>query len=285
MRKYLILSLAFFIATIVFGQEEKEENKFIKNTFSGTRTVIGQAVDIAPNGEMHMDIQHHFGPVNSGFYDLFGFDQAATRLGVHYSFNDWLAVGIGRTTIEKTWDGFLKVRILRQKTDGKMPVSLTYFGNIGINSLKWQDNTRTNYFSSRLSYTNQLIIARNFGERFSMQIVPTIIHRNLVEREIDDNDVFTLGGAASVKLSKVIYLNLEYHYILSEQTAKDFDNSLSLGIDIKTAGHIFQFFLTNSQGIIEQHFIPATKGKWTNGDIHIGFNIVRSFTIKQKDYF
>jgi len=284
-KRILVLSIVIFSSIFVFSQKEDDKNKFVEQTFSGTRTVIGQSVDIAPNGEMHLDIQHHFGPLNSGFYDFFGFDQAATRIGLHYSFNDWLAIGVGRTTIEKVWDGSLKIRVLRQKTNGGMPLSLTYFTSMGINSLKWDDNTRTNDFSSRISYTHQLILARKFGDRLSMQIVPSLVHRNLVEKETDDNDVYTLGGAVSIKLSETIDINAEYHYILSQQTAKDFNNSLSLGIDINTAGHVFQFFLTNSQGIIEQHFIPATSGKWTNGDIHIGFNIVRSFTIKQKDYF
>jgi len=285
MKRYIILicSLLLFSA-FVNGQTENDSDIFVK-TFSATRVVIGQAVDIAPDGDMHLDIQHHFGPVNSGFNDFFGFDQAATRLGLHYSFTHWLDVGIGRTTIGKTWDGSLKFRILKQKTNGKMPLSISYFCNIGINSTEWQDNTRTNYFSNRLSYTHQLIIARKFGELFSVQIMPSLVHRNLVEKEIDDNDVFTLGGAASFKLNKTININLEYHHILSKQTASTFDNSLSLGIDINTAGHVFQFFLTNSQGMIEQHFLTQTQGKWTTGDIHIGFNIVRSFTLKQKDYF
>jgi len=284
-RKTLIISAFFFLNAFIFAQEESNSPEYIERTFSATRLVIGQSVEIAPNGDMHLDIQHHFGPVNSGFYDFFGFDQAATRLGVHYSFNDWIAIGVGRTTIEKTWDGSLKVRLLRQKTNGKMPLSLTYFANIGINSLEWEDDTRTNYFSSRLSYSHQLIFARKFGDKFSVQIVPSLIHRNMVEREIDENDVFTLGGGASIKLNKTLNLNLEYHYILSQQTAAKYDNSLSIGIDINTAGHVFQFFLTNSQAMIEQHFLPETDGKWTTGDIHIGFNIVRSFTLKQKDYF
>lgn len=273
------------LSNFIIAQQQDEGPEYVENTFSATRLVIGQSVDIEPNGDMHLDIQHHFGPINSGFYDMFGFDQAATRLGVHYAFNDVLSVGIGRTTIEKTWDGSVKLKILRQTTNNKMPVSLTYFGNIGINALEWQDNTVTNYFSSRLSYTQQLILARKFGEKLAVQLVPSIVHINLVESKADDNDIFTLGGGISYKVSKVINLNLEYHHILSKQTASMYDNSLSLGVDINTAGHVFQFFLTNSQGMLEQHFLAKTEGKWTTGDIHIGFNIVRSFTLKQKDYF
>ncbi|HEY9115445.1 MAG TPA: DUF5777 family beta-barrel protein, partial [Bacteroidales bacterium] len=62
-------------------------------------------------------------------------------------------------------------------------------------------------------------------------------------------------------------------------------NSLSIGFDIETGGHVFQLYLTNSLGIIEEQFIPRTEGKWTNGDIHIGFNISRAFVIKKPKEF
>ncbi|PLX14971.1 MAG: hypothetical protein C0598_00170 [Marinilabiliales bacterium] len=269
---------------MVYSQNEAIEDDLYVQTFNSTRLVIGQSVDIATNGEMNLNIQHHFGAINTGFNNFFGFDQAATRLGIDYSFNDWFAAGIGRTTLEKTWDGFMKFRLLRQKKDGKMPISLTYFVNMGINGLEVPDSLNSK-FSERFSYVHQLILARSFGERLSIQIMPTFIHRNLVDLKVDDNDVFTLGAGTSIYLSKRLNLNLEYHHILSEQTSKDYHDSFSVGIDIKTSGHVFQFFLSNSQGMLEQHFLPKTDGEWFNGDIRIGFNIVRAFTLKQKKYF
>lgn len=276
----LLLPASFFL----HAQNEAVDEDLFVETFSSTRLVIGQTVEIAPNGDMNLNIQHHFGAINTGFNNFFGFDQAATRIGIDYSFNDWLSVGIGRTTLEKTWDGFLKFRILRQKHNETMPIGLTYFANMGVNGLDVADSLNSK-FTERFSYVHQLIIARSFGERFSVQLMPTFIHRNLVEKKIDENDIFTLGAGTSIYLSKRLNLNLEYHRILSSQAAKDYDDSFSVGIDIKTSGHVFQVFLSNSQGMLEQHFLPKTNGKWFNGDIRIGFNIVRVFTLKQKDYF
>jgi len=166
-----------------------------------------------------------------------------------------------------------------------MPVSISYFGNIGINTLKWQDTTRTDYFSSRLTFVNQLLIARKFSSAVSLQLTPTFIHRNLVETAADDNDVWALGAGGRFKLSKRISLNLEYYYVLSKQTAKDFHDSFTVGFDIETGGHVFQLFFTNSRGIIEQHFIPRTTGDWLKGDIHFGFNISRTFVLKKPKEF
>lgn len=269
----------------LFGEEEPTID-YAYATFKTTRISLGQSVENPANGNLIFDIQHHFGRLNEGAYEFFGLDQATLRLGVQYGITDWLAIGIGRSSFEKTYDGSVKAKILRQSKGARnMPVSISYFGNIGINTLKFTDTTRTNYFSSRLSFTNQLLIARKFSSAVSIQLTPTFIHRNLVETVADDNDVWALGAGGRFKLTKRISLNLEYYYILSKQTAKDFQDSFTVGFDIETGGHVFQLFFTNSRGIIEQHFIPRTTGDWLKGDIHFGFNISRTFVLKKPKEF
>ena len=145
-------------------------------TFKTTRISLGQSVENPATGNLIFDIQHHFGRVNGGAYEFFGLDQATLRLGFQYGITDWLTVGVGRSTFEKTYDGSVKAKILRQSTGAvKMPVSVSYFGNIGINSLKYEDTNRTNDFSSRLSFVNQLLIARKFSSAISLQLIPTFI--------------------------------------------------------------------------------------------------------------
>jgi hypothetical protein len=295
--KILATSFALLIITLTLNLKAQDDlmdmlgdteptTDYAFATFKSTRISLGQSVENPANGNLIFDIQHHFGPANSGFDDFFGLDQATTRLGLQYGLTDWLVVGIGRTTLEKTVDGSLKAKLLRQSTGAvNMPVSVSYFGSMALSTLKLADPVRTNYFSSRLSFAHQLLIARKFSPAISIQLSPTFIHRNLVEKNIDDNDVLALGAGGRFKLSNRVSLNLEYYYVLSTQTAKDYDNSLTLGFDIETGGHVFQLFLTNSQGIIEEHFIPRTSGKWLNGDIHFGFNITRTFVLKKPKEF
>lgn len=255
-------------------------------TFKTTRISLGQSVENPANGNLIFDIQHHFGRVNEGAYEFFGLDQATLRLGFQYGITDWLAIGIGRSTLGKTYDGSVKAKLLKQSKGAvNMPVSVSYFGSMAINTLKFDNVERTNYFTSRLSYANQLLIARKFSAAISLQLTPTFIHRNLVETKEDDNDVWALGAGGRFKLSKRISLNLEYYYIISEQTSKDYHDSFTIGFDIETGGHVFQLFFTNSQGIVEQHFIPKTTGDWLNGDIHFGFNISRAFVLKKPKEF
>jgi hypothetical protein len=282
----VVVAFTFLFSVTGFIQGQESEIDYAEDTFKATRISLGQSVTTVPDGDLIFDIQHHFGAINEGAYEFFGLDQANTRLGLQYGITDWLTIGIGRSSYQKLYDGSVKVKLLRQSSGRKnMPVTISYFGNIGINSLKWQDTTRTNYFSSRLTYVNQLMIARKFSDAISIQLSPTFIHRNLVETATDDNDVFALGAGGKFQLSKKISLNLDYYYVLSKQTAEDYHNSLTIGFDIETGGHVFQLFFTNSRGIVEQQFIPETTGDWLNGDIHFGFNISRSFSLKQKDYW
>lgn len=253
-------------------------------TFKTTHLILGQSIENVAKGNLNFIISHHFGRINEGSYNFWGLDQSTIRLGVEYGLTDKIELGLGRSTYQKTIDGFVKYKILRQDNQ-KMPVSVSYFGSMAINTLKWDDPTRENFFSSRLSFVNQILVAKKFNNNLSLQIMPTHVHKNLVKRAIDQNNIFAVGAGGRYKLTQRFSVNAEYYYLLPGQTADDFDNSLSLGVDIETGGHVFQLFFTNSQPLFERGFITETQGKWNKGDVFFGFNIVRTFTIvKPKEF-
>jgi hypothetical protein len=254
---------------------------YTEETFKSSRVILGQSVETSPNGALTLLISHHFGAINTGSYEFFGLDQASTRIGLEYGVNDFIGIGVGRSTYQKTFDGYLKVRIIRQSTGKRnVPLSITLFGNMAVNTLKLSDPKEKDYFDARLSYCTGLILARKFGQVFSLQIEPTWVHLNLVPTPQDHNDLFSVGGGLSFRLSDLISLNGEYHYLLPNQHLGGITNSISISCDIRTGQHVFQLFLTNSQGNFEQAFITQTNGKWYNGDIYFGFNIHRHFTVK-----
>jgi opacity protein-like surface antigen len=278
----LICSPAVFSQDLMdmLGEDEAEKTEYTYATFKATRIINGQSIELPPKGALNFVISHHFGAINSGAYEFFGLDQANIRFGFDYGITDWLSLGVGRSSVRKTYDGSLKVKILRQSSGAKsMPVTLTLFANTAITSLKWQEPERTNYFSSRMEYAYQLLLARKFGSRLSLQLMPTLIHRNLVETIEDQNDVWAIGAGGRMKVSNRVAVTAEYYYLLPGKTADDFHNVFSVGVDLETGGHVFQLYLTNTQGLIEEQFIPMTDGDWLDGDIFISFNINRTFQI------
>jgi opacity protein-like surface antigen len=264
----------------LLSEGESTKTDYTYATFKATRLINGQSIELPPKGALNFVISHHFGAINSGAYEFFGLDAANIRFGFDYSFTDWLAIGIGRSSVRKTYDGSVKAKLLRQSSGAKnIPVTLTLFANTAITSLHWQEEERTNYFTSRMEYAFQLLLARKFGSRLSLQLMPTLIHRNLVETIEDENDVWSVGAGGRFKISNRVAVTGEYYYLLPGKTSDDFANVFSIGVDLETGGHVFQLYLTNTQGLIEEQFIPMTDGKWSEGDIFISFNINRTFQI------
>ena len=251
-------------------------------TFKGTRIINGQSVETPGAGSLLFLISHRFGALNSGAYNFFGLDQATIRLGLEYGLTDRLAVGVGRSSLEKTFDGFGKYRLLRQGTGpGALPVSVTLFASAALGSLRYEAQPERTT-ASRLTYTYQALLARKFSPALSVQLIPTFLHRNYVELRREQNDVLALGLAARQKLTKRFALTGEYYYLLPGATAEAFRNSLALGFDIETGGHVFQLHVTNSQGMIEKFFIPQTTGNFLKGDIFFGFNVSRAFQLRKQ---
>lgn len=271
----------------LLNQNAPPEINYTTATFKSTRIMNGHSIERMPAGQLDVRISHRFGTLNAGAYNFFGLDQANIHFSSEYGITNWVMVGIGRGTYEKTFDGFTKFSILRQSSGARvMPVSLSLFTSVALNSLKWVDPARKNYFSSRLAYTAQMLVARKFSQELSFQLMPTYVHRNLVGTELDPNDLYAVGGGGRVKLTKRISFNAEYYYVINANNkymSRPVYNPFSVGFDLETGGHVFQFVFTNSVAMIEKGFIGETTGKWAHGDIHFGFNISRVFTLKKKE--
>lgn len=269
----------------LLGEDEPQE-EFAFATFKTTRVVNSQSIENPAPGVLLFIISHHFGKINSGPYDLFGLDDATIRYGFEYGVNDRLALGFGRSSFEKTYDGFLKYKLIRQQSGKRnMPLTLSYFTSIAVKSLKWDYPERKNYWTSRLSYVHQLLIARKFSNAISLQLMPALIHKNLVASIDDQNTAFAMGMGGRIKMNQRISVNGEYFYVPKGQYTKEINNSLSLGLDIETGGHVFQIHLTNSKPMFDRGFITETQGRWDKGDIYFGFNITRVFTLQKPPSF
>ena len=294
LKNIFIVIISCALVNTALAQDSTDIMKMLENdlepttdyttaTFKTTRLINGHTVENVGKGVMDVKISHRFGKVNGGGYELFGLDNATMRMGFDFGITDYLMVGVGRSTYQKTYDAFFKVKLLRQsKGKRNMPITLSYVPTIALKTLKFEDPARKNYFSSRLYYSHQLIIGRKFSEQTSLQLMPTYIHRNLVALISDPNDLLSIGIGGRQKLSKRISLNVEYYYQIPEYKLPNSTNSLSVGFDIETGGHVFQLHFTNSQGMNERSFISETTGDWSKGDIFFGFNISRVFTLGKK---
>ena len=259
------------------------QKTYITGTFKATHVINMQTVEGPAKHALIFLIQHRFGALNSGSYNFFGLDNAVLRLGFDYGLTDRLTVGIGRSSYLKTFDGYIKYKLLRQ-TDGSdaMPVTVSL---LGIANDYTQDVPLVPYINGmyRLSYVTQILIARKFNSNLSLQLAPTWLHYNLQPTVNDKNDVLALGVGGRMKISRRMSIDAEYNYLPSGQVvSRPAYNSFSLGWDIETGGHVFQLVFSNSQSMVESQYITQTTGQWGKGDIYFGFNLSRTFDLKKK---
>lgn len=266
-----------------------QEKEYVSGIFRGSRVINSHSLETQNAGEFEFLISHRFGAINGGvagdglalriLENFAGLDQARMRMGFAYGLTSWLTLGVGRSTQGKTYDGYAKVRILRQVKGGN-PISLTYLTNAAIRSEKYgpQDSVAASKFSNRIAYTHQLILGSKISDRLSVQLMPTLVHRNFIlEKENETNDVFAIGGALRYRLTKKFALVGEYYYVLPNQLREEYVNSAALGVEIITNGHSFQLEFTNSQGMTESLFITETLDRVEELGIRFGFNIGRKF--------
>jgi len=289
MKKIITATVLFFATSslvkaqdtsLLDGVEKQSSSKeFVTNAFKSSRVINGHSMEFIGKGVLDFRILHRFGRANVGVSEWFGLDQASMRMGFDYGLGKNLTIGIGRCTFKKEVDGFLKLRLVSQKTNGT-PFSVIVVTGMSVYTFKNTDPLHDVTFSSRAGYYYQSIIGRKFSRKFSLQLSPTIVHRNEVEAG-DVNDTYAIGIGSRFKLSKRTALVVDYFPVLNRPSSSDTRNSLSLGFDIETGGHVFQLHFSNSTGMNERAFITDTHDSWGKGEVRFGFNLSRVFTVKR----
>ena len=206
-----ILALLLGLSLSTFAQEQVSE------TFDDIRVVNGHSVETNKEGSMTFIIAHRFGMINGGLYELYGLDESNIRIGFDYGLTNRLTVGIGRSSFQKTVDGFVKFKVLSQKTEGGSPITLTWLSTSDYNTLKEPYGLVGISGKLRWSFSHQLLVAKKFGERLSIQVMPTFLHRNLTPTSEMDNDIFSIGSAGRVRLTQMLSFKAEYYFALPNQ--------------------------------------------------------------------
>ncbi len=287
MKKILFL-LFFMLPMLSFAQSE-----YAYETFKSTKIVNTQSIETLQKGRLDVRIGHRFGDMfgdGGGWATFYGFEVASDILtGFAYGITDNTTIGISRTkgasSHKMLVNAYGKYRFLHQKTNG-MPITLTFFGNATMstmNAVPIQNQLASfSKFSHRFSYTGQILIARKFSDRFSLQITPSYVHRNIVDAG-DANGLFSAGIAGRIGLNKhhAILLDLTVPFSNYRTTANGYYMPFGIGWEIDTGGHRFQLNLTNATGMIENDYIPNTKSNWSTGGFRLGFTISRWFNLKK----
>lgn len=271
---YFILGILIYLPEVSNAQLERERvitTTPVEDTFLATRNV-GISTVANPSGkDLHYSILHTFGLVDGGIDRFFGLDDGAnTRIGFIYGITDRISVGLGRMTFQKVVDISTKINLLRQSSDGAVPLSIALKGDVGISTLSGVGLE----FSDRLSYFTSVMVAKKFNG-FSLQVTPMYSHFNRMPGE-GQKDLFGLGVLLNVPLNERFALSGEYLPVFGDRNPGT-EDAMALSLNINTGGHVFQIFFASSQWHNEQFIMANNRDRFWEGDFRFGFNIHRVF--------
>lgn len=266
------------------NSDQSKTTQYVTGAYPSTRVIMQQSLENLAPGTMDFRILHRFGLLKDGSSDFFGLDNAYFRLGFDFGVTKDLMVGIGRSTADKEYDGFIKYRILHQSTGYHvMPVTVSLVvGMTAVSQDISQAAGKVNPpFADRIAYTYQVIIGRKFNENLTLQVSPTMVYRNLVTAAADNNNLYALGFGGRMKITHRLSLTADYFYDLNNYAGSGRYNALAVGVDIETGGHTFQLHVTNATGMNERAVIADTNYSWGKGEIAFGFNLSRIFSLRK----
>lgn len=262
-------------------------------TFKTTKLVNMQTIEQVKRGELDFRISHRFddiGGPGGGYKTFYGFDNAADiRFAFDYGLTNKWTLGIGRSKgaylRRQLVDLNTKIKILQQKDNGYMPVSVSLYAAAELSTMQSSsDTTSTVYFGKsryhRLNYVSQLLIARKFGSNLSIQIAPTLVHRNLVHYT-EKNTTFSIGIGFRYKFTKRMGIIVDYYYNFDKTKTPDqgYYAPLGVGIELETGGHVFHLLFSNNKSLLESQYLTENKDNWLKGQVRFGFNISRVFNV------
>ena len=211
--------------------------------------------------------------------NFFGLDEASMRLGFDFGLQRNLMIGVGRSTLNKELDGYIKYAPISQSTGPRSsPITLALAVGMTANTLEWPDSSKAGDFKNRLAYYYQVIIGRKFSNAITLQVTPTWVHTNFTQEETP-TDQYAVGLGGRIKFSKRMAFTVDYFYRINGRDNDNYD-PLSIGVDIETGGHVFQLHFSNATGMNERAFINETTGSWGKGEVRFGFNLSRIFQLK-----
>ena len=287
MKHLLSCIFAFFAFGYASAQDDllnqldtvkSKEKEIEMSAFKGLQIGNMQSTKLAAKGEWYMLVSHRFGDLTEGLDNFFGLDNALTKIGGIYGATKWLTLGASRHTYNKIYELTAKYKMANQEVDG-FPVTIVGYNTMDINSALKKSEYPNLKSSDRLAFTTQLLVSRKFSEKFSLEIAPIYVHKNLYDDVLEQKDLFLVGAGARYKIAKRMSVNLEYaaRVSLPEGFTSPYHNPLTAGLDIETGGHVFQLVVSNSQPMNDVAVFSNTSGDWNGGSIYFGFNMYRSF--------
>ena len=259
----------------ILKNEQKDSLGYLTPSFKMTRIAFGHSTEVRNKNVLEVFTSSRFWNVPTDRSQSFFADKMSTRFALEYGISDRLTFGVGATTLDGLFDGYLKYKLLSQKKGiNPIPLNITLFQNASYDSSSIPNPAIADDFSDRISFTSQLLISRKISSDFSFQVSPTFVHKNLMLSEEDGANFFAIGFGARYKLGPHLSIVSEYYTTINPVTSFDTYGPFALGANWELGDVLLQFMLTNAIHMVEDSFITQTRNNFNfrSPNLNFGFN-------------
>ncbi len=268
--------LYIFIACLLISNSWlAQDSNVISQAFFASKIAHTASTHQAEAKTFYMYVSHRFGSVKGGINTFFGLDNAITNIRLTYGLTDRVQISASRESLRRTYAVSSKIKLKEQSNS--WPFNASLFLTSNINTQVSTGQYPYLILADRLSYASQLLLSRSISPRIALQIAPSFVRQNLVLEASQAHDQYAIALGGLYRLNKLLSLTIDYAYHLNRNKQSIYQDPLSIGLDLNTGGHVFQFVFSNSQSANAPSFLSNAEGDWMSGDVFFGFNIVRKF--------
>jgi len=277
--------------------DDAPKPKYTRATFNSTKIINLQSTEIIPQKALQFMVSHHFSylwnkdqDAEDNLAQFFGINSgvAQTYVSFDYSPTNYMNLGVALAG-QSRYEGWAKFKVLRQQTGPKnIPVTVGWYSMANVD---FAQDKGTGSPWDKWSFLHQVLIARKFSNKFSAQLIPSLIYLNKVPYGINNsNFIFSIGGAGKWKMTPTLNLTMEYtrqlnmyENIINESgTIQNYSpDLLSLGLEINTGGHLFQFYVGNTVHSSNIDQLAKNTGYIKDGNFAFGFTINRTMDLRK----
>jgi hypothetical protein len=276
----IILCFSLFHATSLAQLERKlaSNSQEVDLIFHAPRHINLMTVEPLDEKTLHFAIMHTFGTLDGGIQNLFGLDNGAViQISFEYALHENFSLGLSRQSRDKMYNLYGRYHLLKQTQDDNVPLSVSFMGAAGVNTSNYQFLQEDNpNFSDRSSFSFQLMAARKFTDKFSLQLSPMMAYfvdpNPIFLIQGDQNLYLALGFSGKYKISGKSSLTMQWIPNLNNELR----NNVGIGIDLEAGGHVFQMYFVTSQVLNEQYLLAGGNGS-PGEQFRLGFNVNRVF--------
>jgi hypothetical protein len=165
-----------------------------------------------------------------------------------------------------------KLVLFQQDKTPAFPLSAAMKFGFGLVT---ESRPEVDVFSSKnLKLNLQFSLSHQFSNHISVLLVPSYTS-NVNHWEESSEGTFALGTGARIILFKDISFLMEWIPVVSGYQADS--TGWGAGLEVKTGGHVFQFFILNTIGLSPSQFLSGGDLNLKDKDFRFGFNIFRWF--------